>query len=217
MSPHPKIRLAAVNKPIDIEVRPGDGAATPTAGRSGYEVVRRHKKKGMTSFVGVEPLQQDVPIFVDGLAEGHSVERIWEQIMDLGGGTVFRAYGPVELPGRRHVFAADPEISEQVKDSQGRRIRFKMVLKLMEFVPADQAGKPDKHHVPKHQRGEPGKTGGTAFPGYSYTTTAGQTLIDVAKLLYGEWEMARPIGEKNGIADVHKVLKAGTKLKLPKV
>jgi hypothetical protein len=216
MSPHPKIRLAAVSKPIDIEVQPGDGAAAPTAGRSGYEVVQRHKKKGMTSFVGVEPLQQDVPIFVDGLVDGRSVERIWEQIMALGGGTVFRAYGPVELPGHRHVFAADPEINEQVKDSEGRRIRFKMVLKLMEFVPADQVGEHQKRHTPKHQRGEPAKTGGTAFPGHSYTTTQGQTLIDVAKLLYGNWEMARAIGEKNDIADVHKKLAAGTKLKLPR-
>jgi hypothetical protein len=215
MTPHPKIRLAAVSKPIDIEVQAGDGAATPTAGLAGYEVVQRHKKKGMTSFVGVEPFQQDVPIFVDGLAEGRSVERIWEQLIALGGGTVFRAYGPVELPGRRHVFGADPEITEQVKDPEGRRIRFRMVLKLMEFVPADQVGE-RKRHAPRHQRGEPGKTGGTAFPGTSYTTSADETLIDVAKKLYGNWEMARAIGQKNGIADVHKPLPAGTKLKLLK-
>lgn len=213
---HPRLHLISTDPPIDIRLDLGDGGATPTGGLSGYGTVPRQGRKAMTAYEGEEPFQQDVPVFVDGYSDDKSIELTIRRIFQLGGKTIFVAHGPIFKPGIRYVYGSTPDFngSESIRDETGELQRMEFTLHLMEYVPGDQAG-PKKRRVPKHQRGEPGKTGGTAYPGYSYTTVEGDTLIKVAQKLYGEWEEWKAIGKKNGLTDPHKVLKPGTRLLLP--
>ncbi|HVQ60375.1 MAG TPA: LysM domain-containing protein [Solirubrobacterales bacterium] len=201
---HRQLRLICKNPKVDVTVNMGDGPSTPTAGFSGWEVVDRVRRKGMTSRTGVEPFQQDVPIFLDGFSENRSVERPLEQILSLGEeSAIFHAYGPIDRDGELFIFGADPEFSERRKANDGTTVRARLTLKLMEYVPGNVAG-----------RSRRGKEAIGEAVALTYTTVAGDTLTKIAHALYHDWTRWREIGRKNGITDPHRLLPPGRELKL---
>lgn len=202
----PQLHLICDDPKVDLKVNMGDGPATPTAGFAGREVVPRNQRKGMTSFVGTEPFQQDVPVLLDGYRENRSVERALEQLLSLGGNAVFKAYGPIHREGIDYVFGEDPEFGtepgkEVIRAQDGTLLRQALTLKLMEYVPATVIGHRHKMDI------------GQAVP-VSYRTKQGDTLIKVAQAVYHDWRRWKEIGQKNGITDPHRVLPAGMPLTL---
>jgi nucleoid-associated protein YgaU len=200
---HPQLHLTATDPKVDLKVNMGDGPATPTAGYAGWEVVDRVRRKGMTSFAGLQPFQQDVPVLLDGYRDNRSVERTLDLLLSLGGGTIFKAFGPIYNPADRYVFGGEPEFGDTIRSEDGTLVRLALTLKLMEYVPADLAGR----------RKEPKVAVGRGVP-VSYTTHAGDTLTKIAHAVYHDWKRWREIGDRNNLSDPHRILPAGKELKL---
>jgi hypothetical protein len=202
----PRLHLKATNPKVDIEVEMGDGPATPSAGYSAVEVVNRIGQPAATAFEGVQPFQQDVPILLDGFRENHGVQRQVDTVLSLGGETIFWADGPIFEPGKRYIFGDEPEFGEMLRDGDGTLLRCRLTLKLMRYVPADQAGT-----RPKRRRGiaENVAVGGTV-------TVTGRldTLTKIAAHLFNDPSKWRVLSTLNGIKDPNKKLEIGRRLKV---
>jgi hypothetical protein len=206
MSERPQLHLVSVDHKLDLKLNMGDGPATPTAGFSGHETISRIRRKGMTSFIGVQPFAQDVPVLLDGFRENRSIEPQLERLLEFGGATKFRAYGPIHHEGDVYVFGDEPEFGtipsvDVIRAEDGTLLKQRLVLKLEEFVPANEAG-----------RKKEGKMGLSDAVPLEYVTVQGDTLAKVAHKLYHDWTRWKEIGRKNGIHDPHKVLPAGKTL-----
>jgi nucleoid-associated protein YgaU len=205
--PHEKLRLVCSNPKVDIEVSLGDGPATPTAGYAGWEDVSRVNRRAMTSFQGLPALQQDVPIMLDGYREGRSVERPLEEVLSLGGNSIFTAIGPMIFEsGKRFVFGDEPEFGEMIRNVSGALLRVRLVLKLKQYVPADEVG---RRHKAKPELND-------AVP-LTYTTPGGESLWAIVAKFYGVFEASanwKRIGKLNGITDPYRVLPKGRVIKL---
>lgn len=216
--PHENLTITCRNPPLKLEMHMGDGPATPTAGVAGWEEVQRIERPAMTSFNGLPAFQQDVPIMLDGFAEGESVEPKLRKLLSLKH-AVFVAEGPIFESGSRFVFGDEPEYGEMIRRTDGTLVRVRLTLKLMKFVRPDLAGhEPRKHHKGKSERertGAPVKTGETPAPRLSFTTGAGDTLAKIAIKVFGEQARWKEIGKLNGISDPYRKLPAGKVLKLP--
>lgn len=200
---HPQLRLIAPEINVDVKVDMGNGPATPSAGYAGWETVPRVRRRELTSFAGLPPFQQDVPVFLDGHHDNTSVQRQLDTILKLGGAVVFRAYGPIFDSGNRFVFGGEPEFEELHRAEDMTLIRTRMTLKLMEHVPPDRAG--------QQHEGKMGLGRGVAL---TYKTVAGDTLAKIAHKLYHDWKRWKEIAAKNNLSDPHKKLPPGLELKL---
>jgi hypothetical protein len=183
-----------------------DGPATPTAGYAGWEDVSRVNRRAMTSFQGLPTFQQDVPIMLDGYREGRVVERPLEEVLSLGGNSIFTADGPIFESGSRFIFGDEPEFGEMIRNTAGALLRVRLVLKLKRYVPADEIGR----------RVKPKRGLNNAIP-LTYTTVKGDTLWEIAAKFYGVFEASanwQRIGKLNGITDPYRVLPAGRTIKL---
>lgn len=223
------IHFRADDPPIDIEVPVGNLGAQLVGGLGGYQEVERQDDVSLTDWSGQEALKQDISILLDGYAKGDSVERELNTILKLGRDPngervppVFKVFGPVYLPGKSWVLPPDGidltggEIETIRRRGDGELLRQEVILHLLEFIPPEQLRLRKRKKTLKHQRGEPARSGGTAFPGKSYTVqSGGETLIEISTKLYGTWKEWKAIGERNGIADPHRKLPAGKVLKLP--
>jgi hypothetical protein len=201
---HAQLRLIAPDINVDVKVDMGNGPATPSAGYAGWETVPRVRRRELTSFAGLPPFQQDVPIFLDGHHDNTSVERQLDTILKLGNSVVFRCYGPIFHSGDRFVFGGEPEFEEMLRAEDMTLIRARVTLKLMEYVPPDQAGR-------RRQRGKIGLA--DAVP-LTYRTVKGDTLAMIAHKLYHDWKRWKEIAKKNGLSDPHRQLPEGMLLKL---
>lgn len=202
-----QLHLICKDPRVDVKVNMGNGPATPTAGFAGWEVRERVRRKGMTTYVGKPPFQQDVPVLLDGYRENRSVERTLEQLLKLGDDVVFKAYGPIYYPGKNFVFGEDPEFgtgpAECARSRDGTLVRQALTLKLMEYVPATAVGR---------RRAKIGI--GQAVP-LTYRVRRGDTLIKIAQRLYHDWTRWKAIGRKNNIHDPHHEIRPGRVLDLP--
>lgn len=212
---------------INIRVPMGDGPALITGGLGGWQTIDRQDDIAATDWVGQGPLTQDVPLFLDGYGDGESVmpqmQTIFKLARDVTGNEnvppVFQIDGPIFFPEAHWVLpegGIDLDPASTIRNDNGGLLRQAFTLHLLEFVKPDEVRLRGKKKTPKHQRGEPGRTGGTAFPGKSYTVPkGGQSLHEIAALLYGDASEWKAIGAKNDIADPNRKLPAGKVLKLP--
>jgi len=213
MSDRPQLHLISLDKRLDLHVNMGDGPATPTAGFAGHEVVDRVRRKSMTSFVGVEPFAQDVPVMLDGFRENRTIQRQLDKLLEFGGSTRFRAYGPIHGEGLVYIFGDEPEFdttpsSGVIRAEDGALLRQRLVLKLQEYVAPGLAGKKRE-----------GKMGLSEARALEYVTRKGtakepETLANIANRLYHDYSRWKEIGRKNDIHDPHRVLAPGLHLKL---
>jgi hypothetical protein len=208
MSDRPQLHLISVDRRLDLKVNMGDGPATPTAGFAGHETISRVRRKAMTSFTGLQPFAQDVPVMLDGYRENRSIERQLDRLLEFGGSTRFHAYGPIHREGDVYVFGEEPEFGttpgpDVIRAEDGTLLRQRLVLKLEEYVPADLAG-----------RKREGKIGLADARALEYTTVKGDTLVAIAHKLYHDWTRWKEIARKNNLHDPHKALPAGKTLTL---
>jgi len=224
-----EVRLRAEDVDVDITIPMGDGVAVLTGGYGGYEPVDRQDGIAVTDWSGQAPISQDVPLMLDGGRQKRSVEGQLAQVRRLGrdpdGGPppVFRAWGPIHLEGKRWVlpsngieFSTDEEECKRRNDGELYRQAF--TLHLLEYVDPDTIRL--RHRRSKSKRGAPARTGGTAYPGSTYTVQKGpsgkgETAVEIAAKLYGDWRECKGLARENDIADPRKPLKVGRVLRLP--
>lgn len=202
-----RIRFICPNPKVDLVVPMGDGAATPTAGASSWEIIERVEDKGITDRASIPPFQQDVPLHLDGYAQGNSIQRQLDTIMELRG-AIFRIEGPVHKPHLRYVFGGEPDFGEVIRDDDGTLLRQRLTLRLMEYVP------PGVIRRAKRRSGR--RAGIGRAQALTYRVVAGDTLARVAhKVFDGDWKRWKSIGDRNGIRDPFQKLQPGRILKLP--
>jgi hypothetical protein len=209
------LRLVCRDPKVDIRVQMGDGPATPTAGFAGWEVTARTGgRRGATTRTSPPPFQQDVPIYLNGLGKDQSIQRQLETILSLGSedAAPFRAYGPIHRDGALWVFGGEPEFGEAIRDEdeENTLLRQRLTLKLMQYVRPDVA-----QERKRRRKGGRRAIAANVAVGGTYTTSAGETLQEIAASLYdGDWRRWKEIGDKNGLTDPGKKLPAGKVLKL---
>ena len=209
------LRLVAKSPRIDIIVDMGDGAATVTAGLGGWRTVERIDDIALTDWIGQAPLQQDVPILLDGYPHD-SVERELNTLLKLGRDAVgeenvppvFRMYGPVYFEGKAWVLpenGIELDAASVIRQEDGTLVRQGLTLHCLEYVPADEVklrGKKRREGIAQHNQP------------LTYTTRKGDTAAKIAHRLYGDWKRWKDFGPKNGIHDPNRVLPAGRELRL---
>jgi nucleoid-associated protein YgaU len=206
-----RLRLICAYPKVDIRVQMGEGPAQPTAGAANHEVTQRLPgRRSITTRTSPPPFQQDVPVFLDGLAERRSVQRQVDAILSLGSPDAlpFRAHGPIHRSGELFVFGGEPDFGEAIRDDDEDEtlIRQRLTLKLMRWTRPD----PIKEHRDRRRRKRQGPI--TDAVAVSYTTRKGDTLAKIAARLLRDWRRWKEIGQKNGISDPYRKLPEGREL-----
>lgn len=198
----------------------GDGYPTESA-PSGWGIVARPKRKGLTTWAGQDPATLTVPILLDGYADNRSVERDINTLRSMmrfrtkrGETPLVKIAGPVPRTRNEWVLA-DIQYGEEIRrQKDGRRVRAFMQLTFLEYVPGDVMVK-DKSPAKaaqdrqKTKKGEPSKASGK-----TYRIKSGDTLSRIAVRFLGDAGRWREIARLNNIRDPRR-LKVGAKIRIP--
>jgi hypothetical protein len=214
-----QVRIVARDPDIDISVPMGNESAKPVGGLGGWKEVERQDDLSVSDWDGQPLLREDVALLLDEYPGG-SVQREWNTIKKLGRDPngdekvppVFRVYGPLDYSGKAFVLPEDGiEILDgeikPIKRHDGDWQRIEFILHLMEYR------RPDTIQVRRKKKSRSRMGVGPGHP-LTYTTVAGDTLVKIAAKVFGDWKRWKEIGDKNGIADPHRVLPAGRGLAL---
>lgn len=195
-----EVRIIAQSSAIDITVPMGDGPATITAGLGGWQSIDRVDDLALTDWSGQAPLEQDVPLILDGFTTGDSVERelttLFKLARDFSGEKtappVFKVFGPVFFEGKSWVLpegGLELDTASTIRRDDGELLRQALTLHLLEFV------KPDVLKERKKHKGI-GRRPGPGIP-VAYSTRQGDTFEKIAGRIYGDPSRWREIAKKN--------------------
>ncbi len=216
------IRIISQDPGIDISVPVGNLPATLVGGLGGWREVERQDDLSVSDWDGQELLKQDISILLDGWATNESVDRQLNTILKLGRDSrgehapaVFRVSGPVYFEGKAWVLPPDGidltggEIETIRRQGNGELLRQEVILHLMEYR------RPDTIKVRRKGKHRD-RTGVSPGRPLTYTTVKGDNLQKIAAKpgIFGDWKRWKEIGDKNGLADPHRVLPAGMELRL---
>jgi hypothetical protein len=213
----PSIRLHG--QTFDFYLLLGGGNPTVSGGGATYEEQPRPGRSALTVYTGDALVKLDVPILLEGWRERRDVMPTVEKILSIAsGGTKpgtpppdFKATGPFPYSGMRFQMEL-PEYGEGWGRSgngpSGTLHRLAMTLKLVQFEDPDTLDvRKRRYHA---------AVGDASVAGGNVTVTkGGESLLHVSNRVYGDTTHAKEIGDLNGIRDIRKPLKAGTKLNLP--
>lgn len=211
----------------------GDGNPVPVGGYGGWEIKARARKRGLTRWGGVEPLQVDIPIIIDhfldnnGVADGVAGEADI-RVLELMAGThnddsepptvIFDAGGAVP-----HDYSDNPSYTWAVTNLQytdpvyktqyGNRARQGMVVSVMQMITDDTLGL--KSSARKHKAKNTSKAVKQGAKKKRYTVKKGDTLKTIAAKQLGNASRWREIAAINGGIRDPKSIKVGQVLRLP--
>jgi hypothetical protein len=221
MQRNPKAFVRLRGRKFDFSCFLGNGRAKITGGGAEYEALKRPNDDAATLFTGNGLLTIDVPVLFDGWGPpgrrsdvGPHIDQVYA--LCFGEGRLpppdFIASGPIPGSGKRFQMALPEELEDPrpITGESGTRFRLALVLKLVEFNDPGEVkwqSAPGSGHVGKMAIAQGVPT--------SIVLAQSETLLQVAAKVYGDPGAASDIGELNGIADLRKKLKAGTRLKLP--
>jgi LysM domain len=207
VSEFPSIRITASG--VDLTVQLGDGAPTPTAGIGGWDKVSRADRVSISDWTGVDPIELDIPVLLDGLAEDRSVQAELDILVSLGltadrtEPPPFTVTGPIPFSGTEFVLMS-LDWGDNERNSSGVLIRQALTLHLMEHIEPDSI-------APKTQAA---KAKGSKTRVYVVKGKK-ETLQSIAKSQLGDARRAKEIGKLNGIRDTLEKLQPGQKIRLP--
>lgn len=192
----------------------GDGPILITDGYGGWEEVERPSNKPMSRWDGAGLVKLKIPLMFDAFAVNRTIGWHVEQALSLGraaNGTeappVFRLWGdamPSNLRRKKWVMNETPDIGAIRRNRDGNLIHQEMTITVMEFVNPDRIR---FHKKPKKIRREVAKKGDTI------NKIAKRLFKNQPKAKIRRWAIA--IAELNKIRDRNKVIKVGTKIKIP--
>lgn len=212
--------LASAQPPLSLEVMMGDGTVIAT-GYGGWEEVPRPRRVAMTVWNGIAPLRLAIPVLIDGLTDGRSVEadvRLLERLAGLDEHVdepptlTVNANGAIphdlkQEPHNRWVVEL-LEWGDALRQEDGQRIRQEGDLTLLQFIEDEHLRdlKPPAHRRRKSKKGKHGH--GT------YVVKRGDTLQSIAAKKLGSSKRWHDIAKLNKIRDPKRI-HVGQKLKLP--
>lgn len=216
-----QVRIVAKDPDIDITLPMGASPAKLVGGLGGWEEVERMDDLSVSDWSGQGLLMQDISLLLDDFHVGHpegSIEREMNTLLKLGRDPngeenvppVFRVYGPVFYPGKAWVLPdggidlEEGDLETIRRKGDGELQRQEVTLHLMEYRRPDTIKVRGKG---KHRK----RMGVGPSQPLTYTTVAGDTLVKIAAKpgIFGDWKRWKEIGDKNGIADPHRVLPVG--------
>lgn len=141
----PEIQLWAVGQKARLRLPLGDGPATITGGHGGWEVLGRPGKVGSTRYAGTAPLQQDIPILLDGFAGDRSVQGQVNRLIELSRPQGGKRPPRVKVAGPVHRTSLVWVIEDIQWGGALRRpgvglVRQELTLQLLQFVRSDRIG-----------------------------------------------------------------------------
>lgn len=194
---------------VDVTVLLGDGSVKPSTGIGGWSTLERKRRVSMSNFAGSDPIKLDIPLLLDGYADGQSVQAQLDALVSLGRNVAsydeeppsFRIYGSIQFQGTLFVME-NLEFGDDLRED-GILYRQALIAHVAEYVSGDilafqaarAAGGKKKH------RGR-------------YTVKKGDTLYSIAVKIYHDKSRWKDIAQVNGIRDPKK-LKVGRSLNLP--
>jgi LysM repeat protein len=211
------VRITCDEPALDVTVGLDETPPGISGGAGGWDEVERPDKVNMTDWTSTPPYRMDLPLLLDGHSTDTNIQPLMNALLSLGraieGGShprppVFNVSGPLPLLGIDWVLDDYDQGDETIINSAGVRTRQSMVLHLLEYVPPDllQINIPKQGAAGKNKKKAKKKT---------VTTKKGDTLIKVAVRELKDKSQWQALSKLNNIRDPNKVLKPGTKLKLP--
>lgn len=189
------------------------GEATVTAGFGGWDTVDRPGRVGVTVWRGGDPLAMDIPVLLDGVDAGRTVDKEWTALQLMArpaNGSqppTLKLAGPVPYTTRQWVLdGVDEDEERTIRDAHGRPRRVAATLHLLQFVEPDVV--------------KPGASEKAVSKGVrrrSIRTKKGDTLRKIAKRELKSarrWPEIRKLNK--GLHDPDRVLPTNTKLWLPR-
>jgi LysM domain len=190
--------------------------AVVTGGYGGWQVVQRPKRRGLTQWMGRDPIRMEVPVLFDGFAKQDSQE---VEISKLSRMALPHGDEPpvvdvdghgIPNPGPEHWVIEDLTWGKNVEwefssDGVMSRLRQDCVVKLLEYVDETRTA---------FSRLVNNQPGAGIWPKH-YTFKKGDTLAKIASKFYKNSKKWKKIADANGIRDP-KSIKPGRVLVIPK-
>lgn len=195
-----------------VSVLRGDGDPKMVGGGSGWDVVARPRRVGLTIWKGRDPYRMDLPIMIDGWAKSDSMENdiaILNQMQmgsDLEPPPTITIVGGVPVKGI--IWIMDPQIDwgDNViwgSDSKGNMFRYRQdaVVHLCQFNPEDRLVV---------------SGGGNLQAPRRYVVKKGDDLRSIAQKMYGDPSKFKLIQAANNIRDPKRILRmVGQEIRIP--
>lgn len=206
-------KVTFIHSSLYLPVKLGDGPILVTDGFGGWSEIERPQNKPITRWEGAGTLKLKIPLLFDRWKERNPIDWMVRSIYDLGredGGQeeppVFRLKGHAMFLRRRWVLSETPETTNIIRNRDGALMRQEMTLSVMEYVPSDQL---KFRRLPKKRVAR------------VLESKEGDTINKIAHRVWKKEgkkkvrEYAKKMAKLNKIRDRNKVLKKGTKIKVP--
>lgn len=203
----PELRIRPVGRQAVLRLPLGEGSPTLVDGFGGWETLERPGRVGMTRFTSAPPLAQDVPILLDGLATGQSVEpqinrlvQLARPLPALGHPPVLWIGGPVHRASLRWVIDG-LTFDQAIRRPDGETTRQPLVIRFRQYV------EPDQTRVVGQRAPRPTAT---------YRARRGDNWRNIAARAYGDASRWREIARMNGNTprDPARPLKPGRSIRV---
>lgn len=196
---------------LSVAMLRGSDPPKITGGTGGWEIQSRPRRVGITVWQGRDPYSLDIPILFDAYRSGASLEADIARLNQMAIGSDLHQPPTVKIDGALPIKGNVSWIISSIEwgtnvfwDQQGDqpyRTRQDAVVKVIQYNPVDR--------LVVQNAGHPNQ----------YVTKRGETLRKVAQKMYGKsdrWQqIANAQTPRLRVAGT-TVLKAGTKLRIPK-
>jgi hypothetical protein len=231
-APPQQITLVSDSPSIRVTGIRGADPPTVTGGYGGWQKISRPRRKGLTAWQGIDPLEMRLPLLFDGYPDA-SVELPCGRLEQLAGIARTKVGNTSEPPILRVIGAVPARTPDWVVETlewidpviwseDGYRLRQGAVVTLLEYVADDRLLSMDAAEQARHdalaaaeQAARQAGVGGVP-PAHRkhYTVRQGDTLASIASEQLGDYRRWPEISDLNDIRDPRRV-RVGQVLRLP--
>jgi hypothetical protein len=227
-------RLTADDDPsLTVLCELGDGYPRVTQGYGGFETVARQQDVALTPWRGFDPLAIELPLWIDDLTGGRSVEPVVDVLEALAGRGRRRTRTPDGgyvkppavivhtggvMPYDAHAFpdmrwsvnALDFDDEETITNDAGNRIRVPVTVTLLQRVEPARLQSASMRALAQRQQNNKKGRGARR-----YTARKGDTAMSIARGQLGDAGRYVEILKLNGLRDP-RAIREGAVLKIPR-